>query len=81
MARDGEHHLVAAPQVETVDGTGAGDAFIAGFLAAYLKGLSLLECAKIGNAVWALCVGAMGATAGVTDWQDALRLADSGVKA
>jgi len=80
MARDGEYHFVPAPQVETLDGTGAGDAFIAGFLAAHLKGLSLLECAQIGNAVGALCVGALGATAGVTDWDDARTLAELGVQ-
>ena len=81
MARNGEHHLVAAPEVETVDGTGAGDAFIAGFLAAQLKGLSLLECTQMGNAVGALCVGAMGATAGVPDWNDAVRLSGIQVNA
>ena len=77
MARNGECHFVPAPVVETVDGTGAGDAFIAGFLAAELKGLSLLECAKFGNAAGALCVGAMGATAGVSSWDDARELAGS----
>ena len=77
MARDGEHHFVPAPTVVTVDGTGAGDAFIAGFIAAKLQGLSLLECAKLGNATGALCVGAMGATAGVSGWNDARDLAES----
>jgi len=74
MARDGEHHWVPAPRVETLDGTGAGDAFIAGFLAARLRGHSLLECARLGNATGALCVRAMGATAGVSSWEDAREL-------
>ena len=75
MARDGTHHLVPAPVVEAVDGTGAGDAFIAGFIAAHLRGFELLECARFGNATGALCVGAMGATAGVTGWDAARALA------
>ena len=75
MARDGESHHVPAPNVEALDGTGAGDAFIAGFLAAHLRGLDLLESARIGNATGALCVGALGATAGVTGWDDALNMA------
>ena len=75
MARDGESHHVPAPNVEALDGTGAGDAFIAGFLAAHLRGLGLLESARIGNATGALCVGALGATAGVTGWDDALNMA------
>jgi sugar/nucleoside kinase (ribokinase family) len=69
MSRDGIQHLVKAPKVETIDGTGAGDAFIAGFLAAHLRGMNLLECAQFGNATGALCVGALGATAGVTNWE------------
>ena len=77
MTRDGEHHFVPAPVVETVDGTGAGDAFVAGFLTAKLRGLNLLECAKIGNAAGALCVGAMGATAGVGNWDEARALANT----
>ena len=75
MDRAGESHHVAAPKVEAMDGTGAGDAFIAGFIAARLRGLNLLESARIGNATGALCVGALGATAGVTDWDDALNMA------
>jgi sugar/nucleoside kinase (ribokinase family) len=78
MSRDGESHRVpAVAVVDTVDGTGAGDAFIAGFIAARLRGLDLLESTRLGNASGALCVGAMGATAGVTSWDDAQRLASS----
>lgn len=74
MARDAESHHVPAPKVEAIDGTGAGDAFIAGFLAAHLRGFNLLESARIGNATGALCVGAMGATGGVTGWDAAVAL-------
>jgi sugar/nucleoside kinase (ribokinase family) len=48
-----------------VDATGAGDAFIAGFLAATLKGFPPLEAARIANAVAASCVTAVGASTAI----------------
>jgi sugar/nucleoside kinase (ribokinase family) len=48
-----------------VDATGAGDAFAAGFLAGIAMGWDLKRTAQLGNAVGGLCVGAVGATAGV----------------
>ncbi len=74
MDKGGEHHDVLAPSVEAIDGTGAGDAFIAGFLAARLRGFDLLESARIGNATGALCVSALGATGGVIGWDAAVAL-------
>ena len=75
MSRDGEHHRVLALPVEAVDGTGAGDAFIAGFLAAHLRGMGLLECARVGNAAGAVCVQAIGGTGKILDWENLLELA------
>jgi sugar/nucleoside kinase (ribokinase family) len=48
-----------------VDATGAGDAFIAGFLGATLKGLAPLEAARVANAVAASCVTAVGASTAI----------------
>ncbi len=59
-------------EVETVDATGAGDAFAAGFLAGVSKGWDHKEAAKLASAVGACCVTAMGATAGVKNWQETL---------
>lgn len=73
--RDGERHQVPAPLVRALDGTGAGDAFIAGFLAATLRGMPLDQAARIGNAFGALCVTAVGATEGLRGWDDTLALA------
>lgn len=68
--RQGEVYRLGVLDVPSVDGTGSGDAFIAGFLAGWLKGLSLLECGKLGNAAGAMCVRAMGAMLGITDWPE-----------
>ena len=51
--------------VETVDATGTGDAFSAGFLYGVLKGKSVAESLKLGAAMGASCVQSMGATTGV----------------
>ncbi len=48
-----------------IDTTGAGDAFVAGFLAGTLKGLDPFEAARLGNAVAASCVTAIGASTAV----------------
>jgi sugar/nucleoside kinase (ribokinase family) len=75
MDKNGEHHSVGIANVPSIDGTGSGDAFIAGFLAARLKGLNLLEAAKCGNAAGAMCVRAVGAMTGITDWQELTQIA------
>jgi sugar/nucleoside kinase (ribokinase family) len=55
---------VPAFRIEAVDGTGSGDAFDAGFLCGILKGWDLEKTARFANAVGAMCVKALGATAG-----------------
>lgn len=47
---------------KVVDTTGAGDAFVAGFVAGLLKGFDPFEAARIGNATAASCVTAIGAS-------------------
>ncbi len=48
-----------------VDATGAGDAFVAGFLGATLAGQDPFRAAAIGNAVAAGCVTAVGASTAI----------------
>ena len=55
---------VPAFSIRAVDTTGAGDAFAAGFLASALRGFSLLDCARMGNAAGALVSLQVGAVAG-----------------
>lgn len=58
--------LVAKPfAVKVVDTTGAGDAFNAGFLYGFLKGMSIEDCGKIGNYVASLCIQELGARKGL----------------
>lgn len=59
--------------VQVLDTTGAGDCFTGGFIAALQRGLPISEAARVANAVGALSVTKVGATAGVLDWHSTLR--------
>jgi len=64
---DGQSALAAHPTHEgaVVDGTGAGDAFAAGFLWGYLGGEPLLRCASLGHVAAGFCLERMGCRAGL----------------
>ena len=64
---DGEH--VPGFVVDAVDATGAGDCFVAGFLAALSRGLNFQLAARVANAVGALSVQQTGAVEGLLDWK------------
>jgi len=66
---NGEEAYIPSYRVKAVDTSGAGDCWVAGFLAGRLRGWSLVESARFGNAVAAHCVQAFGCTAGVRDFQ------------
>lgn len=59
-----------------VDTTGAGDAFLAGFVSAWLKGYDLPSCAAIGSAQSASVLKAPGANRSAGTWDDALQLCE-----
>jgi sugar/nucleoside kinase (ribokinase family) len=67
---------VAAPSVHAVDGTGAGDAFVAGLLYGKLHDWPLERSVRLGCAVGALSTLTVGATLGGKGLTDALALAD-----
>lgn len=72
--KDGERYLIPTyNKIKPVDTTGAGDAFCAGFLTALLKGRSLYECGKFGNAVGTHCVMAKGASTGMKSEAEILK--------
>ncbi len=60
----GEIASVDGYKVKTVDTTGAGDSFAAGFVSAYLNNEPLRECLRFGNACGALSATKFGGTAG-----------------
>ncbi|WP_406677393.1 carbohydrate kinase family protein [Moorella sp. ACPs] len=70
VASAGESFLMPSFKVEAVDATGAGDAFVAGFLAGLVRGLDLKETARLANAVGALAVTAVGASSGIRGWEE-----------
>ena len=50
---------------KVVDATGAGDAFVAGFIAGTLRGMDAFEAARVANAVAASCISAVGASTAI----------------
>lgn len=59
-------HVPVFP-TRVVDTTGSGDNFMAGVVAGLAKGMDLADCMKLGAAVAALSVQAVGASAGIKD--------------
>ena len=57
--------IIPAVNAETIDTTGAGDNFIAGFLHAVLCGWDIIKCCNYANAVGAISTTKVGATAAV----------------
>jgi sugar/nucleoside kinase (ribokinase family) len=65
-------NMPADPQFQPVDGTGAGDAFVAGFLIGLGSGWEVEKAARFANAVGGFCVSKPGATTGVPDMETVL---------
>lgn len=62
--QDGKLYKKSCYPVEAIDTTGAGDSFNAGFIYAYLSGLTIEECLACGNGCGALSVTALGGNTG-----------------
>jgi sugar/nucleoside kinase (ribokinase family) len=65
LVGDGVRLRAEAYRVPFVDGTGGGDAFAAGYIVGLLRGLDAEGCLRLGSAVGASCVRAIGTTTGV----------------
>lgn len=67
--RDADNEYVIEPPSydlgATVDTTGAGDAFSAGFIYGMVKGKSLKECGRLGDFLAKLCISRTGARHGL----------------
>ncbi len=65
--RDSENEYLIKPQDigASIDTTGAGDAFAAGFLYGIVNNKSLEECGRLGNIIAQFCIAKMGAREGL----------------
>lgn len=74
---EGEQFRLPALPVEAIDALGAGDAFVAGFLAGLVRDWSLERCARFATAVGACCVTSLGATTGIRSFAETLSFLES----
>lgn len=65
VASGDERHIIEPFKVKTVDTTGAGDAWNAGFLYGLIKKMNLHVSGKLGNFVASRCITRMGARNGL----------------
>ena len=74
LSGDGRWALPAGPIHEgpIVDGTGAGDAFAAGFLWGFLMWEPLAHCAALGHVAAGFCLASMGCRAGLPTREELL---------
>ena len=70
---EAEHFAPAYP-VNVVDATGAGDAYAAGFLAGTIMDWDLKATAELASVTGAACVTAIGATAGIQNLEETLKI-------
>ena len=69
-----EQFSVPAYSVNIVDATGAGDAYVAGFLAGTVNGWDLTKTAELASATGAACVTEIGTTAGIINLEETLKI-------
>lgn len=70
MAKTSEGLITVRPYpAKVVDTTGAGDNFVAGFISGILKELPFEDCLKFGSATASISIGSVGATTGVTSFE------------
>jgi ribokinase len=66
---EGKEHRIPAVPVEVRDPTGAGDAYRAGFLAAYKKGYPPLTACRVGAVTASFVVEKEGCQTNLPDWE------------
>ncbi|MFA6334813.1 MAG: adenosine kinase [Bacteroidales bacterium] len=64
-----EYHYIEAWPADTIDATGAGDIYAAGFLFAHSHGLSLKMCGDVGSIVAAKVVEVIGSKIDIPRWK------------
>jgi ribokinase len=68
-------YYLAGQEASVVDTTGAGDAFVAGMLAAWYRGYDWATSGRVANVVGATATTELGASEGVRSWDEVLSLA------
>ncbi len=69
---NGNEHLMPAVPVTLCDPTGAGDAYRAGFLSAYVRGYAPLACCRIGTVTASFVVEHAGCQTHLPGWAQML---------
>jgi sugar/nucleoside kinase (ribokinase family) len=64
----GTEHFIPVVPVKLADPTGAGDAYRAGFLSAYVRGYTPVTCCKIGTVTASYVVEHVGCQTHLPDW-------------
>jgi sugar/nucleoside kinase (ribokinase family) len=73
-----EEWRVPAYPVAAIDATGAGDAYVAGFLTGVVQGWDLQRTAQLANAAGACCVTSLGATTGMRSLAETMKIMETG---
>jgi sugar/nucleoside kinase (ribokinase family) len=73
--REGARFTVPPAKVNTIDTTGAGDAFVAGMLAGILRDDDPVQASMLASAAGALATTAVGASTGIASMEAVLALA------
>lgn len=72
MVKSGsEYHKIDAWPAKTIDATGAGDIYAAGFLFAHSHGMSIKVCGEVGSIISAKVVEVIGPKVDVPRWKEA----------
>ena len=65
-----EKHKFPALKINVVDTTGAGDGYVAGFIAGLIRDFSFEKCGLLANLTGAKITTAMGATTGISSYEE-----------
>ncbi|MBN2322286.1 MAG: hypothetical protein JXQ30_01010 [Spirochaetes bacterium] len=74
--RDSRYRLLC-PDLEAKDTIGAGDNFVAGFIAGIVKKMSLKDCARLGVAAGSLSTGCVGGEADYSSFDEVWAVAET----
>lgn len=72
----GTYYINPLANVQAVDSTGAGDAFLSGFLFGLFEDYPIEKCIQFGNVTGGVCVQGVGCLSRYVDRETLLQLAD-----